>query len=126
MIQNIWNKITIYCGCHEQDHSIKMLPHAPSDATMVNGETSMFYSCPKYYPENRAQTERACFNRLSIADYEKMVNHICEKLESGDQFSLVNLTGYTWKSKNGILFHVLKHDIDHIDVLVVNKRALHN
>ncbi len=123
MIQNIWNKIEIYCGCHGDDHTIKMMPHAAAE-NMKGGETSIFYSCPKYYPENRNPAEIACFNRLSIAEYEGMVQQLCSKLENNDVFALVNLSGYTWKNKNGTIFHVLEHTNNHIKVLVVNKKSI--
>lgn len=120
MILNICSRIHIYCGCH--DKPIKMVPH---EGTTVNlfggGSTSMFYSCPKYYEDNRAEDEKACFNRLSISEYEGMVNEICRQIEENS--GNINLAGYTWKNKQGTKFHVFRDDPRGIDISVESMKA---
>ena len=123
MIANIWKDIHVFCGCHEDP--VELTPHTGSTDYVQGGkENSMFYSCPRYYPENREEGERACFNRLGIGEYEQMVTHISKKLEGDDdEYSAINLTGHKWKSKYGIEFRIIRHTRDHIDVSVVNRRA---
>ena len=69
-ITGIWKDITIVCGCHEQP--VKMI--------IQEGPSSLFYSCPRYYPENRNENESACANRINLIDYEEMVNYCFSNL----------------------------------------------
>lgn len=122
MITNLWKNISIVCGCHK--FPIPLQPHTGSGSGAQGGmERSMFYTCPKYYPDQRDSSEKPCFNRISIGDYEKMVLHLSECLEAQDG-SVVNLAGMRWKSKNGIEFHVLEHSQKNIIVSVKNRRLL--
>ena len=121
MISNIWNQIRICCGCHGKE-TVMMMPHDGSEASAQGGKTgSIFYSCPRYYPENRSENERACFNRISIAEYEELVLKISSVLESADASGQVlNLSGMCWTNKRGTKFKVLKHERTLILVSVVN------
>lgn len=58
MQTNFWDRIVLVCGNHNNEEKLpQMLPHSPASGSMsrsLYGEhTSMFYSCPRYYPENR-------------------------------------------------------------------------
>ena len=122
MIKNIAKKIHIYCGCHGEKDRIMLEPHEPSSPGM-----SMFYACPKYYPENREEYEQACANRLSVSDYEKMIVKISDILEEAlGKRAVINLRGMQWSNGNGVYFKIVGHDSKSgdIDVFVINKRAL--
>lgn len=120
MIRNIWGKVRIFCGNHGEDATIKMKGHEGAE------DLDMFYSCPKYYPENREEGEHPCGNRLSISDYEQCVQHISDMLEQAEENgAVINLTGHRWADKKRTTFCVIRHTPNHIDVLVLNKQALH-
>lgn len=122
MIPNIWKKIHIVCGCHKitnENAPIKMMPHEG-----VNGG-DIFYSCPKYYEENRTYGEKACGNRISIRDYQKMVEHISDILEdSYRNRSIVNLTGMKWKN-NSVEYEIIQHTGSQIVIAVKNTRTIY-
>lgn len=113
-IENSWKNIVPICGNHE--HRIEM--------TTNNGPHSMFYSCPKYYPENRNAEERACNNRINLIEYQKMVDKlmgiIAEAAINGES---IDLTNYTWTSK-GITYKVLEQKGDVLFVKILNLRAM--
>ena len=44
MVKNLWKQIEVVCGNHEKDYPVMGLKQ---------GHRSLFYSCPKYYPEAR-------------------------------------------------------------------------
>ena len=116
MIPKIWNKISIVCGCHK--HPVPMEPHDGKDGK------DMFYSCPKYYEENRDYGEKACGNRLSIRDYEKIVKHISDILEETyKNRGTICLTGLKWKD-NSIEYEVIEHSGSKIIVAVKNNRII--
>lgn len=126
MIENIWSKVHIYCGNHGENHGIKMVPHEQSQlARFGGGIGSMFYACPKYYPQNREKDEKACYNRISISEMEEMINYISDKIESPDAvFAEVNLKGLTWKNKRGTKFKIITFTHSRIDVLVLSQQSL--
>ena len=66
MIKNFWKQIEVVCGNHGEDKTVKM--------SWKQGHRSMFYSCPKYYPDARVEGERACRNNVSVEDFEKIVD----------------------------------------------------
>lgn len=109
-----WENIIPLCGNHEGH--VRMEP--------IQGPHSMFYACPKYYPKNRAEGERACNNRINLIEYEAMVSHLNgiiadAMLEGGD----VDLTNHEWRSK-GISYMVEEHGRDKIAVRILNKKAM--
>lgn len=113
IIKNIWNKVSIYCGYHEE--LIELVPN-------TRGST-LFYSCPKYYSENRSPDEAACANRIKIDDYQGIVEHLSEKIAENDANGIIeDLTGYEWK-KRGIRFRVIKYTDEAIHVSVINPAA---
>lgn len=114
MIMNLWQSIEIYCSNH--DEPVKM--------TIQQGPHSLFYSCPKYYPDNRGEYERACSNRINLVDYEAMINYISELLMDAELNNRAdNLTNVNWKSK-GIEFYIIEHTKDKIKIKMLNKKAL--
>ena len=116
MIKNLWKHITLTCGNGHTEEVVMDLKQGP---------LSLFYACPKYYPENRKEKERACANRLNLVDFEKMLDHMTEKIEKGmDQGIEVNLTGYQYRDRKGTQYTVLKHTNDDLKIEVLNRRAL--
>ncbi len=114
MIKNFWKKIILVCGCHEEEIPMQI----------IDGPSSLFYACPKYYPQNREHGEKACANRINLIDYEKMVDYLSERYEetllSGGKENLKNVS-WTYKS---ISFKVIEHTEEYIKVKMVNKKAL--
>ena len=90
-----------------------------------NGPHSLFYSCPKYYPENRAADERACPNRLNLVDYERMLDRISdEMIQRIENNETTDLTNFKWKDcKSHATFEVIQHNDDIITVTVYNPKA---
>lgn len=116
MIKNLWKHIVLTCGNHHEEEVIMDLKQGP---------LSLFYACPKYYPENRKEKERACANRLNLVDFEKMLDHMTKKIEDGmDHGVEVNLTGYQYRDRKGTQYKVLLHSKDDLKIEVLNRRAL--
>lgn len=119
MVKNFWNMVELYCGNHnyqDGDEIIKMTPK--------EGPLSLFYSCPKYYPENRDELERACANRLDLVNYEKMIDHLSKLFEEAElNGSKVNFKNHKWKEK-GIEYEVFEHTEKSIKVKMINRKAL--
>lgn len=114
MLTGIWKDIEIYCG-NEHSELIKLEPR--------QGPLSLFYACPKYYEENRTELEHKCDNRISLNEYEALVEHISDKItdaELNDQ--ILNLKGYCWKNK-GVLYEVIEHS-KKIKIKVTNIGAM--
>ena len=83
----------------------------------------MFYSCPEYKSIYGTNHEgRSCNNRLTLVDFERMLNHLNEKSYApfGQE---VNLTDYTWTEK-GVTYKVLEHNGGRYKVLMLNKKAV--
>ncbi len=117
MIKNFWKQIEVVCGNHGEDKTVKM--------SWKQGHRSMFYSCPKYYPDARVEGERACRNNVSVEDFEKIVdilsNEISTMMREGNPKP--NLTNYAFNLKM-IDVHILSHQDDSIVLMVKNRRAL--
>ena len=114
-IKEFWNHVTPVCGCHG-DNKVKMIIH--------EGPHSLFYSCPKYYPDSREEGEVACNNRINLVEYQKMLEKMMWKIaEAEAEMGSVNLTNFKWSSK-GIDYKVLKHENDEIEVEIKNIRAM--
>lgn len=78
MITGAWDNLTLICGAkHATDDEIEMV--------YKQTETDLFYACPKYYPENRGEDECPCMNRISIAEAEKMLSVITDKIEAEEE-----------------------------------------
>ena len=113
MIQNLWKDVKLVCG--------NCATHTPLEPKIAE---SLFYSCPKYYDFNRTPEERACGNRISGVDYEKMILHISKQIEAATlNMEKIWLQGYTFKIKS-IEFKILQHTDKEIVVSVLNKKAL--
>ena len=120
MIKNLCDMIEIYCG-HGHTEPIPM--YMKDGAGM--GRDS-FYACPKYYPENRTENERACNNNLTITDYLKMVDYIDKKLTEAElNDEKLNLTNFKFKIGQ-VQYHVVSHSSKKIKIAILNKKAINH
>lgn len=117
MIKNLWKNTHFYCG-HRHKEPVEMYF---KDGVAGN---SMFYACPKYYPENREEGERACSNRLNFVDAEGIINKLSDIIEekemSGEIFDFTNLK-FRYKA---IDVKVLSYSPSKVELEIVNKKAL--
>lgn len=114
IVKNIWEKVKIYCGCH--DELVELTPN-------TKGST-LFYSCPKYYGANRAPNEKACTNRISMDDYQALVEHIGDILYENEVKRISeNLTGHKWKRRN-IEYEIIREENNFFYVKIINRAAL--
>lgn len=117
MVKNLWKNTKIVCGNHGDDYSNELTIHPSADMSK-----DIFYSCPKYYPENRTSDEKACRNHVSILDVEELMNFLSEKF---DEYDNINLEGYKWTSKKGIEYKILKQTNDNEFVIsALNHKGL--
>lgn len=116
-ILNIWRHITLTCGCHKGQH-VPM--------TIQRGPDSLFYSCPKYYPENRENGEIACANRINLIDFEEMTDIISEKVVEAEQnFEVLDLNNVQFDNKRkDIHFRITKAENNELEVEMISKKAL--
>lgn len=115
MVKNLWKQIEVVCGNHEKDYPVMGLKQ---------GHRSLFYSCPKYYPDARQPGETACRNHVSTEDFEKILEILSAEAEtqmlSGQKICLKNMK---FKVKT-IDIEVIYHVDDVIRIKVKNKKAL--
>ena len=115
MVKNLWKQIEVICGNHDSDFP-KMY--------LKEGHRSMFYACPKYYPDNHSASERACKNNVSTDEFQKILQRLADEIEDqmyfGGNVSLQNMK-FTIKS---IYIEVVSHKDDKIIIKVKNIKAL--
>lgn len=117
MIKNLCDMIEVYCDNGHKE-PVRLYMKDGSDY----GKDS-FYACPKYYPENRTEGERACNNNLTITDYIKMVNYIDKTLTDAElNDEKLNLTNVKFKIGQ-VSYRIMEHTSRKIKVAVLNKRA---
>lgn len=114
-ITGLWENVHLFCGAHDGE-LVEM--------ELKEGPHSLFYACPRYYPQNRKEGEHACYNRLNLVDCEKMLSDLADIIikadERGERF---NPTNYSW-AKKGITYKILQYDGSRIDVSVFNKPSM--
>lgn len=117
-VYNIWNNITLTCGCHKHQQIPMMINQ--------RGAESLFYSCPKYYPENRDANEIACANRINLIDFEEMTDIIAAKIIEAEQnFEILDLTGVQFDNKRKTIhFKIIESKGNDLIVEMVSKKAL--
>lgn len=114
MITGFWRETILVCGGHPDGEDVVM--------TLEQIGKTLYYTCPRHNPENLAIGELPCVNRISLKEFEGMLNEIFATLEAADEAATVlNLTNYQWK-KLGLEFKVLVHTNQNIKVSVVNRR----
>lgn len=129
MLMNMWSRIKLLCANHPDGIRPEMMPHAPAESNISRGlygaQTNMFYSCPKYYPENRESEEPCCRNHISIKEFEGIIDHLeksAGKIEA--MGGSVDLTGERWRSKSGVEYKVIKQTKDGLHVECLNRKAV--
>ena len=118
MYLNSWENVTLICGNHKDDETIEM------QIKEVKGGRfdTAFYSCPEYRSiYGKDHEKRSCNNRLTVTDFEKMLNYIMT--ESDDGVNTINLTGHKW-TMNGIDFEVIEQEGIRFKVKMLNKKAI--
>mgnify|MGYP000125173154 CR=1 FL=1 len=129
MQTNFWDRIILVCANHEGGDLPQMMPHAPASGNvsriLYGEQTNMFYSCPRYYPENRSEGEPCCRNHISIKEYEGMLSYLdglISRIEA--QGGSIDIVGEKWKSKQGTEYKVVRQTAEHIYVSCVNRKAV--
>ena len=119
MIKNLWKNTKFYCGVHSTPVEFQY-----QHGNVLNPNATMFYSCPKYYPDNRDATERACTNKLSFDDAEQIIRKLSDKIEEDEANGvLFNYTNYSFKHKT-IEVKVLSYSDSKIKLSIINKKEL--
>lgn len=115
-ITNSWGDITLVC-CNRHATMVPM--------QIESHGASPFYACPKY--KDHALNERACNNRLSLADYTAMLQHLHNIIVENELHDrCVNLTNYTWRDRKGTIYRVMSHEGNKMVISVLNKRAINS
>lgn len=122
MISNFWQRIHFFC-IHDAHNE-------PVPFSVMEGSSS-FYACPRYmrkdaaHPDGHEEGERACANRISFRDTEKIVEFFgsmySEDLANG---ILMDYTGVEFDLRS---YHVkvLRYSMNgDIDLGVINKAAV--
>lgn len=106
----------VACGNHKGDQSHPM--------KLQQGPHSLFFSCPEYKSIYGDDHEgRSCNNRLTLVDYEKLLDYLTERTYAGDGLQETNLTGLKFTLK-GVDYEVLEHTKDKYRVLMLNRKAI--
>ena len=114
IVKGLWQKVHLICGCHEERVDL---------VANEKGRT-LFYSCPRYYSENRASKEKACSNRITMDDYQYVVEYLGEIIAKNEMnLTIADLTGLEWDKKN-VHYRVCQVKNGHYIVSVVNKKSL--
>lgn len=114
MIKNLWKRTHFYCSYR----------HEPTEMVINDkGDYSMFYSCPKYYPENRGEHEPACPMRLNFVDAEVILEEVSKKIDDESGFDCIDITGDEFDYKS-IHVKVLKYSPERVDLDIYNKKAI--
>ena len=115
VLKGSWKYVQVVCGNHGDQNDIIM--------TIQQGPHSLFYACPKYFPDNREPEEPPCVNRINLIDYEKMLSYIADVMVNAERNGeICNLTNYKWE-KNGIQFMVLSHTDEKLIIKMFNKKS---
>lgn len=115
MIKNIWKCTNFWCS--HRHEAIKM--------ELIQGPMSLFYACPKYYPQNREPNERTCNMRLNLVDAEAILEKLSKIIEEDDNNGLnADYTNLEFDYKD-IHITVLSYDkTGSIDLNILNKKAI--
>lgn len=114
MIKNLWKNTDFCCGYR----------HDPIPMIFNERGETLFYSCPKYYPENREPNEQACPMRMNTVDAEGILDKFSEIIEKDmAEGKDVDYTNYKFKYKM-IDVEILSYSPDKIKIKILNKRAL--
>ncbi len=114
LITGSWKDTTLVCGNHKETGDFPKMELDTSSRLLA-------YVCPKCSALNRKDDEPVCKNRLTVYDYEKMLDHIASLVADADaNDEVLNLNNYRWKRKT-TEFKVLKHDGNSMTISVIDK-----
>ena len=113
MIKGFWETVTLTCGNH---------PGEEVQMEVRTGPTTLYYACPRYDPDKRTAGDPPCLNRITLKEFEGMLDDLFELLTGDDGATVLNLTNHTWTRK-GIQYKVLSHTEKQIKVQVINRKA---
>lgn len=117
MILGSWQNIKLICGNHGDNKSIEMIIHQGRDGM------STFYSCPCYQSLLQKDiTGKSCNNRLTIVDYEKMLETITDEMFDDDG-NLTSVKGFSWK-RAGVEYKVLDDKKGVLTIQMLNRKAI--
>lgn len=122
MIKNLWKLVKFYCtNGHEE----------PIPFDVQEGD-SAFYACPQYFelsnehPNGHLPGSRACHNRLSFSDAEKIVTTLSKIIENDiDDNTFGSYTGLRFTSGFNRV-KILEYSPKKIKIGVVNTLAVKN
>lgn len=78
---------------------------------------------PDNYEKVDDHEGRSCNNRLTLVDYERLLDYLTERTYAGDGLQETNLTGLKFTLK-GVDYEVLEHTKDKYRVLMLNRKAI--
>ena len=117
MLTGAWENTKLVCGNHPETGDLPEMQMEPTAHTL-------FYGCPKSSICNCNDDETPCKNRLSIYEYEKMLDHVASVIAEAEmEDEIPNLRNYKWRRK-GLSFRVLEHDGDKMIISVVDKTVI--
>lgn len=132
MITGIWRGVTMVCGnpyhedCQEmyvREMSLEEEKSRDKKQYLHGKPDYAFYCCPKYNPDARRDDERACFNRISVAEVEKALNIICDKIEEDEAETGASfIKNYRFETKVAE-YKVLESKDDMLKLQVLAKKA---
>ncbi len=112
---NGWKNIRFVCCKNHKE------PQQMQEMAKAN---SIFYACPKYFPENRDKDEPACINAIFINDAEKAVKEINDRLGAAAMKEQeLNMANVKFTIDN-VDYTVLKDDNGKMDVAVYNRKMV--
>lgn len=109
-LQNVWNKISIFCLNHDEPKPMKIIQN-------VEFIKTPFYACEEYGTH--------CANRLNLDDYQGIIFTLLEKIETAGPWS--NLTNFSFsykKSRQKIYVKVLFYSEKEIKLGIRNVTVL--
>lgn len=119
IIRGSWENLKLLCGNHavHPERAVEMELRADS--------RTMSYVCPCFEEKNRRKGELPCQNEIGIVDFEKMLDKVNSLIVDGDTAGeIMNLKNYEWKNRKGMIFKVMKHDGDLLEIEMVNKASI--
>ena len=121
MITGIWSKVRLVC-CN--NHAEPQEMYVRSNQDNKRQIEDVFYACPKYNPMNREKGEEPCLNRISVSEFEKMLNMLSNIIiDAEDAGREIHLQNYKFETKTAY-YAVLNETGDNIVISVLNKRVM--
>lgn len=116
MIKNLWKVTNFYCNCRHT---------TPQKMQFVDGPSSLFYACPKYYPENREPGEPSCMMRMNLIDAEGVLEEFSKIIEEDEANNVIrDYRGFEFDYKT-VHAKVISYSYDSgAEIIIDNKKAM--